>query len=176
MGCDPHREIFEQLHKCNEHYRDLLVKNYENNRDCPEYASNKERLLAEHRDAIDRIFVENRAVISDGRWFRQKSGGDPLLTRFRPTKDLKINPNYTVIFTKQCSTYLQSELEHMKKRWERQIREDARGEGRHHKICEWCGHEFVSVRSDAKYCPGEKCRKAAQRAKKRESELLTGRT
>lgn len=32
-------------------------------------------------------------------------------------------------------------------------------------ICAYCGHSFTASRPDAKYCPGHKCRKAAQRAR-----------
>jgi len=34
-------------------------------------------------------------------------------------------------------------------------------------LCAHCGHAFTANRPEAKYCPGSKCRKAAQRARQR---------
>jgi hypothetical protein len=164
MGDQTPPPIFEQIHAVSEHYRELLIKNYENNFDRSDYQDLKRKLLAEHQKAIYKIFVENHAVLSDGKWIRQDPGCDT--GGYRSVKVLALLPHYTVVTTAQGWTYFRSELHPRKKEWARQARQAVRKAGRYHKICKWCGQEFVSVRSDAEYCPNEKCRKAAQRAKK----------
>ena len=177
MGDQPPSFIFEQIHACSECYRELLKKNYENNFDRPEYQDLKSELLVEHQAAIYKIFVENHAFLSDGKWIRQDPGYNvgenhsTLGDRYLSVKALKFLPRSTAITTAQCETYYRSELRALKKKWARQARQVVREAGRHHKICKWCGQEFVSVRSDAEYCSNEKCRKAAQRAKKKISDL-----